>query len=161
MLTSQILVALLTTAGIVESRERWGGLRRWMSLLDKERVREEWLWTIRRKARDLRVFKYSGTKKYQISVAPESRKRVCDFVVMLTSHPVHVTHPALVTKPRTGSTRLCFFMKLLGQRSAAKNRRVMLSAAEALSSLHLLSISSTSPAFMSFLWLNQSCVTEP
>jgi hypothetical protein len=35
MLTSQILVALLTTAGIVESRKRLGGLESWLSLLDR------------------------------------------------------------------------------------------------------------------------------
>ena len=35
MLTSQILVALLTTAGIVESRKRLGCLESWLSLLDK------------------------------------------------------------------------------------------------------------------------------
>jgi hypothetical protein len=49
MLTSQILVALLTTAGIVESRKRLGGLESWLSLLDRG---GEWLWWIRRRIRD-------------------------------------------------------------------------------------------------------------
>jgi hypothetical protein len=71
MLTSQILVALLTTAGIVESRKGERGLESWLSLLNKERAREEWLWTIRR-VRDWRVLKYSETKIIKYRLPPKA-----------------------------------------------------------------------------------------
>lgn len=65
MSISQIRVALLTTAGIVESRERQRDLAGWLWLLDRERARGEWLWTIRRVG-DWGVLKYSGTKKSNV-----------------------------------------------------------------------------------------------
>lgn len=65
----------------------------------KRRAREEWVWTIRRGVRDWKVLKYLGSSKNnQISAGSEIRMRACDFVVMLTSHPVRVTHRGLVTK---------------------------------------------------------------
>ena len=119
MSISQILVALLTTAGIVESRERERDLESWLSSLDKERARESGCG---------RLGGGSGTgeclntrePKNQMSVASEIRIRVCDFVVMLTSH-ICVTHQALVTKPSAGSTRLYLLGENLDQRPTAKN----------------------------------------
>ena len=76
-----------------------------MTLPRKESAREGWLWMFRRKIREWRVLKYSGTKIIKYRLPPKAASGcVCDFVVMLTSHPVHVTHLALVT----GSTRLRF-----------------------------------------------------
>jgi hypothetical protein len=121
MLTSHILVALLTTAGIVESREMQGAVVARQGACE----REEWLWMIRRKVRNWGVLKYLDGNN-QISVASEIRIRTRDSVVMLTSHPVCVTHQALVTnQERDPQDR-----KNLGQRSTAASRRIILSMAE-------------------------------
>jgi len=43
MLTSQILVALLTTAGIVESRDSWGSLERMAGFVTLHGRRGGWV----------------------------------------------------------------------------------------------------------------------
>ena len=126
MSISQILVALLTTAGIVESREGERGLESWLSLPDgRERGRSG--------CGRLRGGPGTGEclntrePNYEMSVASEIRIRACDFVVMLTSRLLrHAPGLDVGYQTQNGIHNIT----LGGILDHGRRRRIILSAAE-------------------------------